>query len=118
MPICDPGLVRHGPVSESPGATCIWFPAGDKATLMRSGANGRYFGVRFRPEGAIAAGVDAADLTADGFAPALDILIDSNPAQQTFALRGAGLYLCADPAGGISLSRLHQGPWEQFHADL
>ena len=33
-----------------------------------------------------------------------------------FGLRFAGLYLCAEPDGRITLSRMQLGPWEQFRA--
>ena len=44
-------------------------------------------------------------------------LVVEDPAGKTFALRGGGLYLCAEVQGDITLSRPLPGPWEQFHAE-
>ena len=103
------GLVRHGPPSDTPRNLYL-VAAGGAANLFRQTADGRYFSVGLRPERPNAARA----LTSDSVVSSFDIEVLGAPSQQTLALRGAGLYLCADTDGRVSLSRIHLGPWEQF----
>jgi hypothetical protein len=107
------GRVRHGPVPEAP-RNLFLIAAGSKANMIRTGADGARFGVRLRPEGSLAPRTDRAPSNAEGFVPVFDMVATGDPGAGHFALRGSGLYVCADPTGEVSLSRPDPGPWEQF----
>ena len=113
----DPGggRLRHGPAAEVPRNLVMFLGSGE-VHLVRTGGEGETFGVRLRPEGTYAAAVPAGHLSIEGFAPVLEAIATGDPSGRTFALRGAGLFVCAEADGEVTLSRPTPGPWEQFRA--
>jgi len=110
------GRLRHGPGSDVPHNVFLLAENGI-ATLVRTDADGGYAEIKIRPEGPHAAELDTGILTAEGFAATLQIIRISDATPQTISLRGATLYLCAEPAGEVSLNRYGAGPWETFRLE-
>lgn len=111
------GRLRHGPAATVPRNVFL-IPEHGLAKLSRTGDGTEVFQVRVRPEGPFASSVDAGSLTREGFAATLEIVTaDDLPhavPRGGFGLRGAGLFLCAEPAGDVSLNRINRDVWETF----
>ena len=82
--------------------------------VMRTSPEGDIFTVRIRPEGPYAGTVPVTSLDAGGFVSMLEAVAFENPANRIFSINGAGLYLCAEGGGDISLNRAQAGEWERF----
>lgn len=107
------GRVRHGKPGAAP-ANLFLDQGNGRANLVRVGAGGREFGVRLRPEGRHAASAQRQHETADRFVRTFEIVDVGDPERRTFGLRGAGLFVCAEIDGSVTLSRDRPGAWERF----
>jgi hypothetical protein len=81
---------------------------------MRINTEGVLCEVLLRPEGPHAAEAVPAALAPNGSVATLEIAATENPDRREYLIRGAGLYLCAEPDGQMTLSRVLGGPWESF----
>jgi hypothetical protein len=107
------GRLRHGKPGAAPANLFLDSGKGC-ANLVRVGVGGRKFGVRLRPEGPRAASAQRESETADKLVRTFEMVDVGDPERRTFGLRGAGLFICAEFDGSITLSRDAPGAWEQF----
>jgi hypothetical protein len=106
--------LRHAPAAAAP-RNLILLTTGGRATLMGVNEDASLFDIQFRPEGPYAARAQPGSLTAEGLVSTIEIATIGDPEQRAFFIRGSGLYLCAEPGGDVTLSRIVSGPWERFH---
>jgi hypothetical protein len=85
-----------------------------QAKLRRVNSDGVLFGVELRPEGPHVAQVDPGSITPEGMVCTFKVTFTEFATPLTLAIRGAGLYLCAELGGDVSLSRVAAGHWEHF----
>jgi hypothetical protein len=113
------GRVRHGPDASVP-RNLFLVPTGDTALLTRACDDGKHVSVRMRPEGPRASKDGWTPWAGGGLARTFAMVTTGatvtteDHASKTFALRAAGLFLCAEANGELTLSRTEPGEWEQF----
>lgn len=107
------GRLRHAPRADAP-RNLVLVCGRQRANLRRVNSDGVLFGVELRPEGPHMAKVDPASLTPEGVVSTFSVTATEFATPQTFVIRGAGLYLCAELGGDVSLSRAAAGHWERF----
>jgi Glycosyl transferase family 90 len=107
------GRLRHAPREVAP-RNVVLVAGGAGAALMRINTEGSLREVRLRPEGPHAAEAVPAALAPNGSVATLEIAATEDTDRREYFIRGAGLYLCAEPDGQMTLSRVQGGPWERF----
>ncbi|MBS0641555.1 MAG: hypothetical protein JSS43_16940 [Proteobacteria bacterium] len=111
----EAGVVRHGPPETVPhNLFCLL--QGHKALLLRTTSDGAQELVQLHPEGPHANTDRWLPWTA-GMTFDLDVHEAPDSPVRRFGLKGAGLFLCAEPSGRLTLSRLKQSQWEVFQCD-
>ena len=106
------GCLRHGAEPNVP-KNLVLVGSGDAVMLTHLSGDGTPALVRLRPEGPFASKDQWTPWTG-GFTETLELTHIPNAANNPFSLRGAGLFLCADGSGQVTLSRPRRSSWEVF----
>jgi hypothetical protein len=112
----EAGRVRHAPAPRVP-RNLVLVRLGDTALLARAGDDGTYVAVRLRPEGPRASRDNWTPWAAGGLARTFAIVAVGGDTHQIFGLRAAGLFVCAEANGEVTLNRTEAGEWEQFSVE-
>ena len=105
--------IRHGRLEEVPKnffIVCVH----DTALLARLDEDGGYVAVSVRPQGPHALVDNWTPWDGAGFARSLQVVRIPNADDETFGLKGAGLFACAEWTGEFTLSRTRLSAWERF----
>jgi hypothetical protein len=107
------GRLRHASGELAP-RNLVLVAGSARAALMRINKEGVLCEVLLRPEGPHAGEALPAALAPNGSVATLEIAATEDLGRREYLIRGAGLYLCAEPDGQVTLSRVLGGPWESF----
>jgi hypothetical protein len=108
------GRLRHGPSDEVAHNVYMTQEQG-AVRLLYISPNGRRFLVGLKPEGA---GRNSENAEHDKCAREFELVTPGASKAMVFHLKSAGVFMCAEPSGEVTLSRPQAGGWEEFSVGL